>query len=485
MRRRVRGLGKGVRNLPRALREDLFGWAGTPRGRTGSGAGNVSGTGRVSGWLIWRPIVVLVTSMVALVIAIFHINMLTGGPFRVFGAADAVLFGGAQAAALVLAVFRPVMAWWVVTVTMAVIALAAGAPPPYLRQSPWTVPEVVCQAGVLLLLALRRRPRAALGALLLTVLSGVLCALADGQLLGPPAIRDFPVDVLVLTLAVVVGSALHGRQAARTELVVQEERTAEERTRRTLLEERNRIARELHDVVAHHMSVISIQAQAAPHLTENPSEELRESLAGIRQNAVEALAELRRVLGVLRAEDALTDRHAPQPTLERLPELVANVRAAGLTVTTRISGEPCPLPPGMEVSVYRIVQEALSNVLRHAPGAEAEVEIGYRPTEVTVRVVDGGPAPGRTAPAAAAPAAPGAGHGLPGMRERAAMLGGTLRAGATPGGGWRVVAALPLSSPSGAAGTTQTAGTAQIAETARSTENAGAALTAETAEDPS
>ncbi|SER37498.1 sensor histidine kinase [Streptomyces qinglanensis] len=474
MRDRARGLGKGVRNLPRALREDLFGWGGTPRGRTESGAGSVSG------WLIWRPIVVLVTSMVALVVAIFHINMLTGGPFRIFGAADAVLFGGAQAAALVLAVFRPVMAWWVVTVTMAVIALATGhAPPPYLRQSPWTVPEVVCQAGVLLLLALRRRPRAALGALLLTVLSGVLCAVANRQLLGPPAVRDFPVDVLVLTLAVVVGSALHGRQAARTELVVQEERTAEERTRRTLLEERNRIARELHDVVAHHMSVISIQAQAAPHLTENPSEELRESLAGIRHNAVEALAELRRVLGVLRSEDALTDRHAPQPTLERLPELVANVRTAGLTVTTRISGEPCPLAPGVELSVYRIVQEALSNVLRHAPGAEAEVEIGYRPTEVTVRVVNSGPVPGSTARAGAAPSAPGAGHGLPGMRERAAMLDGTLRSGATPDGGWRVVAALPLSSPSGAAGTTQTA------ETARSAETAGAARTAETAEDPS
>ncbi|WP_432108712.1 sensor histidine kinase [Streptomyces sp. AA1529] len=485
MRDRVRGLGKGVRNLPRALREDLFGWGGSPRGRTGAGAGGVNGTGRVSGWLIWRPIVVLVTSMAALVIAIFHINMLTGGPFRVFGAADAVLFGGAQAAALVLAVFRPVPAWWVVTVTMAVIALATGhAPPPYLRQSPWTVPEVVCQAGVLLLLALRRRPRAALGALLLTVLSGVLCALATGQL-RPPTARDFPVDVLVLTLAVVVGSALHGRQAARTELVVQEERTAEERTRRTLLEERNRIARELHDVVAHHMSVISIQAQAAPHLTENPSEELRESLAGIRQNAVEALAELRRVLGVLRSEDALTDRHTPQPTLERLPELVANVRTAGLTVTTRISGEPCPLPPGVEVSVYRIVQEALSNVLRHAPGAEAEVEIGYRPTEVTVRVADGGPAPGRTAPAAAAPAAPGAGHGLPGMRERAAMLDGTLRAGATPDGGWQVVAALPLPSPAGAAPSTGSARPTEITRTAGTTGNAGTIRTAETAEDPS
>ncbi|MBO8195093.1 sensor histidine kinase [Streptomyces oryzae] len=435
-----------------ALREELF------RVEGGSEGG--------AGWRIWQPTVVLALSLAAFVLGVFNIGMLTSDGFGGFGTTEAVLLGGGQAAALVLAAFRPVTSWWVVTGTMVVIAVVMGvSPPPWFRESPWTAPGVACQAGVLLLVAVRRRPRAALGALLLSVVSTVLCGLVMHQFSGPSAFRNMPTDFLVLALAVVVGSALFGRQAARSELVVQEEKTAQERTRRTLLEERNRIARELHDVVAHHMSVISIQAQAAPHLVENPSEELKESLAGIRQHAVEALAELRRVLGVLRSEDALDDdRHAPQPTLEGLPELVANVRAAGPPVTTRTVGEPRPLPPGMEVSAYRIVQEALSNVLRHAPGAAAEVEIGYHPTELTVRVTN-------TAPDPTAPAMPsrGAGHGLPGMRERAAMLDGTLWCGATADGGWSVTASLPVPSP--AETPTRTTPTTRTTRTTRSAQS--------------
>ena len=147
---------------------------------------------------------------------------------------------------------------------------------------------------------------------------------------------------------VLVGTALRGLGEARTELVEQETITAEERARRTLLEERNRIARELHDVVAHHMSVISIQAQVAPHLVENPSEELKENLAGIRQNALEALGELRRVLGCCVRRTRRTygwarpepDRPGhPQPTLDRLDALLENTRAAGLDVTAVIRGD--------------------------------------------------------------------------------------------------------------------------------------------------
>ncbi|MFI8853329.1 sensor histidine kinase [Streptomyces sp. NPDC053499] len=428
-----RGLARRLRGMPRALREDLFMLErGTPPQATGPGAGGATS------WRIWQPTVVLLVSLAALVIGLFNIGVLTSDGYGTMSQPTAVLLGAGQAAALVLAVFRPVTAWWVMTGIMLVITVRLGAapPPPWSRQSPWLVPEVACLAGALLLIAVRRRPRAAVGALLVTVVSGLVCGMATRQLLGPPAFRDVPGDVLVLIMAVVVGTALHSRQAARSELVVQEELATEERTRRTLLEERNRIARELHDVVAHHMSVISIQAQAAPHLVENPSPELRESLAGIRENAVEALAELRRVLGVLRSEDAPGDRHAPQPTLGGLPELIANVGATGLTVHTRVTGEPFPLAPGMEVSAYRIVQEALSNVLRHAPGAEAHVEIGYHPTELTVRVTN-------TAPDRPMPPATGAGHGLPGMRERAAMLNGTLWCGNTPDGGWSVTATLP------------------------------------------
>ncbi|MGW2990680.1 sensor histidine kinase, partial [Streptomyces sp. NPDC001193] len=215
--------------------------------------------------------------------------------------------------------------------------------------------------------------------------------------------------------------------------------TEEERARRTLLEERSRIARELHDVVAHHMSVISIQAQVAPYLVENPSEELKENLAGIRGNALEALTELRRVLGVLRSEqpDDPANPHHPQPTLAELDGLVDNVRSAGLAVTTELAGVRRPLAPGVELTAYRIVQEALSNCLRHAPGSRVEVGIAYGPRELHLCIAN-------SAPTRPAPPSHGAGHGLLGMRERAGMLGGELAAGPRPGGGYEVSAVLPM-----------------------------------------
>jgi signal transduction histidine kinase len=203
-----------------------------------------------------------------------------------------------------------------------------------------------------------------------------------------------------------------------------------------VLEERTRIARELHDVVAHHMSVIAIQAEAAPYRVPDPPKELTSSLADIRANALQALDELRRVLGVLRAERD-GDQAAPQPTLDRLGELVAGVRGAGLAVQTVVSGAPRPLPAGVEVSAYRIVQEALSNAMRHAPGSEVRVEIAYAPTALRLCIVNG-------PPRAAASTLPGLGQGLLGMRERAAMLGGELTAAPTSGGGYTVTAVLPV-----------------------------------------
>jgi signal transduction histidine kinase len=293
---------------------------------------------------------------------------------------------------------------------------------------------IVFQGGALFLLALRVPLRRSVGALALTLLAGMGLTLHTTQQHNLDLDRSAPAFVVALVL----GAALRSLRLTRKDLVVQAELTAEERARRTLLEERNRIARELHDVVAHHMSVISIQAQVAPHLVEHPTEELRENLTGIRENALEALAELRRVLGVLRSEDAPTQstRHAPQPGLDRLDELVATVRSAGLAVTVTTTGARRPLSPGVELSAYRIVQEALSNVMRHAPGASAEVAIGHRSTGVTVRVVNT-PSDRTAAPS------PGVRHGLLGMRERTAMLGGELATGPTPDGGWEVSAILP------------------------------------------
>ncbi|MFE9771371.1 sensor histidine kinase [Streptomyces sp. NPDC005931] len=365
----------------------------------------------------------------------------------------AFLVAFAQSGAMVLALRRPIPAWWLSMAAMLVGAMAVRermVVDDYKFTWPWTSSGVVGHLFVLLLLALRVRTRVSVAALALTAL---VTYVVQG-LVGAPDYQ--PTGQVLVTLAavvVVLGTALRGRREARAELVEQTTLTAEERARRTLLEERSRIARELHDVVAHHMSVISIQAQVAPHLVPHPSEELKENLAGIRQNAVEALTELRRVLDVLRSEhpggqeaDAGpgTARHAPQPTLDRLEALVENTRAAGLSVTTEITGERRPLPPGVELSAYRIVQEALSNVLRHAPGATARVALAYDPDGLRIEVVN-------TGPTREAPPSSGAGHGLLGMRERAAMLGGRLTAHPWSDRGFKVSAHLPAAPRSGPA----------------------------------
>ncbi|MGW2170636.1 sensor histidine kinase [Streptomyces sp. NPDC001705] len=352
----------------------------------------------------------------------------------------------AQAGAMVLALWRPVAAWWLSMAGMLVGAFAVRAEMVADGDKftwPWTAAGLIAHLFVLLLLALRVRTRVSLEALALTALTTYLVQGVVGASNFQPTGM---LAVILFTVVVVLGTALRGRREARSELAQQTSLTAEERARRTLLEERSRIARELHDVVAHHMSVISIQAQVAPLLVEDPPDELRENLAGIRQNALEALTELRRVLGVLRSEHPDVPEaseggdpapHAPQPTLDRLDALVENTRAAGLTVTTGTSGTRRPLPPGVELSAYRIVQEALSNVLRHAPGATARVHLTYLPIGLRVEVSN-------TRPKRAPAPSQGAGHGLLGMRERVAMLDGSLTAHALPGGGYQVAAFLPV-----------------------------------------
>ncbi|MGQ4424145.1 sensor histidine kinase, partial [Streptomyces violaceoruber] len=279
----------------------------------------------------------------------------------------AFLIAIVQAGAMALALWRPVAAWWLSMAGMLVGAFAVRAemvPGGYEFTWPWTAAGLIGHLFVMLLLALRVRTRVSLEALALTALTTYL---VQGVMGASNYLPTGQLAAILFTVVVVLGIALRGRREARNQLAEQSTLTAEERARRTLLEERGRIARELHDVVAHHMSVISIQAQVAPLLVENPSDELKENLAGIRQNALEALTELRRVLGVLRSEhpdlpvapaagDGATP-HAPQPTLDRLDALVENTRAAGLSVTTDTGGTRRPLPPGVELSAYRIVQE--------------------------------------------------------------------------------------------------------------------------------
>lgn len=200
-------------------------------------------------------------------------------------------------------------------------------------------------------------------------------------------------------------------------------------------EERARIARELHDVVAHGVSVMVVQAGAGRTLIVRDPHRAEETMRAVEAAGREALAELRKLLGVL-GEDGGTAEVAPQPGLDQLPSLVERMGEAGLRVELHVEGEARPLPPGIDLAAYRVVQEALTNILKHAAGSTAEVTLRHGQRRLEVEVVNG---VGTVAPGGA-----GAGRGLVGMRERVAVHGGRLEAGPRPGGGFRVMASLPL-----------------------------------------
>jgi signal transduction histidine kinase len=259
------------------------------------------------------------------------------------------------------------------------------------------------------------------------------------------------IDADSVVAAFFLGIIPLGLGAVRLTLRNSERRLEEQERRhsgeRALLEERQRIARELHDVVAHHMSVIAIQAEAAPYKTAAPPPELVESFAGIRTSALTGLAELRRVLGVLRTDRPDT---GPQPSLADLGALLDSARGTGLTVTADTSGDRVPVPEGVDLSAYRIVQEALSNAMRHAPGSHVQVGVTYRADRLELDIRNDAGRGNRANRAGETGESDrmdkvGSGHGLIGMRERAAMLGGTLNASPTSNGGFRVSAILPLS----------------------------------------
>jgi signal transduction histidine kinase len=249
-------------------------------------------------------------------------------------------------------------------------------------------------------------------------------------------------DMGSLMVAVVVAAwllvVLVLAEAARVQRarIMEARRTREEEARRRASEERLRIAQELHDVLAHNISLINVQAGVALHLMDDDPGQARTALTAIKQASKDALGELRSVLGVLRRLDEQAPRQ-PAPGLARLDELAGRAGAAGLRVRTEVAGEPRPLPAAVDLAAFRVVQESLTNVARHAGAAHVTVHVTYRDDDLVVRVDDDG---------AGAPTAssPGTGSGILGMRERATALGGELVAGPRPGGGFRVVARLPL-----------------------------------------
>ncbi|MEW2462826.1 sensor histidine kinase [Streptomyces massasporeus] len=272
--------------------------------------------------------------------------------------------------------------------------------------------------------------------LIASALITAVYAVADSE---PPLAGTSLLRFDLAIAATALGDAVRTRRRHLAEVEARAERaerTREEEARRRVTEERVRIARELHDVVAHHITLVNAQAGVAHHLMRNDPDRAYEALAHIKDNSRAALDELRATVGLLRQPDDGPDSRAPIPGLADLDALVGGVRAGGLSVQVVRAGTPRPVAPTTELTAYRIVQEALTNTHKHASATRAEVVLDYGPNRLRITVTDDG-RPG-------ASPGPGSGHGLIGMHERATAIGGTVTAGPLPEGGFQVVAELPL-----------------------------------------
>ena len=342
----------------------------------------------------------------------------------------------AMAGALPLAVRLPWVAAGLATVGLLAFALLSapseGAP------WPWPVTTIIGQGALVIVLGLTRPWWVGFAAWLAGVVVTAPFAFVD---VGAAAnvVTAAAVTALALAVAVLIAQ----RRLIGDELFRERAHSASEQERRVLVEERNRIARELHDVVAHGLSIIHVQATSAPYRVEGLSEGAKAEFAEIAASARSAMTEMRQLLGVLRSADAAAET-APQPGLRDLPALVASVERAGVPLTLEL-GDRLPEGGLAATSAYRIVQEALSNVVRHAPGAATHVSVEVLGDDLVVAVEN------NPTTDAAGPDAAGGGHGLVGIGERATLLGGHAEYGPRPGGGYRVLATLPLGSDGGTA----------------------------------
>lgn len=274
----------------------------------------------------------------------------------------------------------------------------------------------------------------AIGVVCGVLLAGVLSTQDDVPWVALPA------NIIITATAWILGDNLRTRRQYMAELEEKASRTEERQAaeaRRAVNEERTRIARELHDVVAHSMSVIVVQAGAARRVIDTQPAQAADAMAAIEATGRESLTEMRRVLGVLRSDNEDADL-VPAPDLDDLERLLHQCDDAGLPVELVVDGEARRLPAGLEMNVFRVVQESLTNTLKHAGQAHAEVHLAYRPHHVEVAVRDNGNG------AASIPAAEGSGQGIIGMRERVEAYGGELEAGPQSGGGYQVRATFMI-----------------------------------------
>ncbi|WP_457032909.1 sensor histidine kinase [Kitasatospora sp. P5_F3] len=280
----------------------------------------------------------------------------------------------------------------------------------------------------------RHRAGAAAGLLVAAVLAGI--ALREAE----PVLPGWSSPAVVLLVAGVLAGLVRFWQrqlAAGRDRFTELQQAQQEATRRAVEEERARIAAELHDVVTHNVSVMVIQAGAARTVLDTAPERSKQALLAVEAGGRAALAELRHVMGLLAAPDhERAEGLEPQPGLAQLAALTERVAAAGTPVAVTVTLPPEPLPPGVDLTAYRVVQEALTNTIKHAPGARAQVVIGHTGDCLEIEVTD-------TGRVGDSPVAPGAGRGLIGLRERLAVYHGELTAGRTADGGYRISARLP------------------------------------------
>jgi signal transduction histidine kinase len=358
-------------------------------------------------WLnrYWQPVLIGAALLLAL---IARANAATDTAAQILAVVGVV--------PLPLIAVRPLVAWrvaWVVGL------LSWFVPALHETAWPWSTVAILVFLVVLFAVGATQQPR-------ITIL---VWPATMALVVGEAKFGNQAGITILLTVVLLAGDQVRRRAGAQRALVQQQERS-------TVLTERTRIARELHDIVAHHMSLIAVRAETAPYRLSGLSEPVREEFTQISAAARESLVEMRRVLGVLRSDgqEALT---APQPVIADLGELVERARQAGAQIDLALPEGAVGASPAVELTAYRIVQEALSNVARHAPGVPATVRLRSDGAELTVVVRNGAPA--RPLPYN------GDGHGLVGMRERAVALGGRLFAGRRPDGGFEVRAVLPLS----------------------------------------
>ncbi|MFG2996989.1 histidine kinase [Streptomyces sp. NPDC048340] len=391
-----------------------------------------------------RHLPYLVTAVFVITLVPVTIAVLSNDYAAAGGWAGAL--GVAQTVPLLLAVTRPLAAWLMILLADTVGAVVLVHAEQVARHAwPWTPMVIVGYLLLMACLGLREPIRTLIGVWLATGAVGVVLGFFK-----PAGVIDTVALLFVLSgVVLALTGALRGLGEAQRRIAEQEVISEAERARRTLLEERARIARELHDVVAHHMSVITVQADSAPYRLPGMSAPVQEEFATIAASARESLGEMRRLLTVLRGDggDGPGGERAPQPGLSRLQQLVETTVRAGQPVELSLAaGAAGAAPPAVDLSAYRIVQEALANVVRHAPGAPTRVSVTVDEDEILVLVVNG---PAREAVVELESS--GTGHGLVGMRERVRLTGGTLDTGPLPDGGFRVAARLPLVPPDGTA----------------------------------